>query len=120
MKRIILFSTVLCLLALSFAGCKKEEISPTHAVQTENELKALIEKNRVQRIYPLPLKAGFPNQFPASQGTAWSFSNGFIYMHYNGSIPAYNLDYLVYYAIQSVAIDNGTSEPSLILYMDIP
>jgi hypothetical protein len=118
MKRIILFSTVLCMAALFFSGCKKEKISPTQGEVIANELKDFIQKNGVKRVFPVSINNPFPNQFPANKGLAWSFSNGFIYVDYSPFAQGYNLNYLVHFAIGNVSLSNGTSDAALILYME--
>jgi len=120
MKRIILFSTLfLSLSVICFTSCKKEQISPTQGEVIANELKNYINKNGVNRIYPVRINYPFPNQFPANKGKVWSFSNGFIYIDYSSFAAAYNLNYLVNYNITNVYLDNGKSETALILYMEM-
>ena len=118
MKRIILFSILfVCISAIGFTSCKKD-VSPTHAEQTANELKAFIQRNAVTRILAMKIGNPFPNQFSASQGLVWSFSNGIMYIDYSGTAVGYNLDYLVDYNISNVLLNNGKSEASLILYFE--
>ena len=119
MKRIILFSTLFLFLSvICFPSCKKEQISPTQGEVIAKELKDYINKNAVKRVYPVRINYPFPNMFPASNGTVWSFSNGFIYIDYSSFAAAYNLNYLVDFNIANVILDNGKSEAALILYME--
>ena len=99
-------------------ACKKDKISPTQAELTANELKSVIEKNSIRRVYPVRINQPIPTPFPADGGTSWSFSNGFIYINYSSFYDGYNLTYLVRYGISNVPLSNGTSDKAMLLYME--
>ncbi|HEX6429208.1 MAG TPA: hypothetical protein VF008_16035 [Niastella sp.] len=119
MMRNVFFTTLLLTLSVVFlTGCKKEKISPTQGELTANELKSVIEKNGIKRVYTVNYNAVFPNSFPVDAGHVWSFSNGFIYVNYNTFIQNYNLNYLVGYSIHNVILSDGKTDKALILYME--
>jgi hypothetical protein len=120
MIRNLYFSTLLLALSVVFfSACKKETDSPTQGELTTNELKTVIEKNGIKRIYPVRKNEVFPNQFSAEVGTQWTFSNGFIYIYNSAFMQGYNLNYLVGYGVANVSLNNGTSDRALILYMEL-
>lgn len=116
-KNIFLYSLLLTLSVSILTGCRKEEISLTSGEVTANELKAVIDKNGIKRVYPVKYNEVFPDQFPADGGTQWSFSNGFIQVNYNAFVQSYNLNFLVGYGIQDIVLNNGSADKALILYM---
>lgn len=98
-------------------GCsKKEVIVPTQAELTTNELKTIINDSSIVRMYPVKYNDVFPNSFPASGGTSWSFSNGFVFFNYDTIIRHYNLNYLVAYTVTNIILDSGATTRALILY----
>ena len=117
-KNIFFYSLLLALSVTLLTGCKKEEISPTPRELTANELKAVIEKNGIKRVYPVKYNEVFPDQFPVDGGTQWSFSNGFIHVNYNAFIQDYNLNYLVGYGILNINLSTGNTDKALIPYME--
>ena len=117
-KYIFSYSLILALSIASLTGCKKEEISPTPGEVAANELKAVIEKNAIKRVYPLKYGELPPNQFPVDGGTYWTFSNGFIHVNYNAVIQDYNLNYLVGYGINNIQLSNGNTDKALILFIE--
>lgn len=118
MKNILFPALLLAITVVFFSGCKKDKISPTQAELTTNELKSVIEKNSIQRIYPVKINAVFPGPLDAEVGTRWSFSNGFIYVNYGSFSDGYNLSYLVSFGISNVVLSNGSTGKALILYME--
>ena len=117
-KPIVFYSLFLVLSMSLLTGCTKEEISPTPGEVAANEIKAVIEKNNIKRVYPLKYNEQIPNQFPVDYGTQWSFSNGFIHINYVTLIQDYNLNYLVGYGIHNVQLSNGNSDKALLLFIE--
>ena len=114
-KNILLSGLLLAITVVFLSGCKKEKISPTQGEVIANELRSVIEKNSIKRVYPVRINEPIPTPFSAMGGTSWSFSNGFIHVYgYDG----YNLTYLVRYGIGNVPLNNGTSDKALLLYME--
>ncbi|HEY8894375.1 MAG TPA: hypothetical protein VIM79_06155 [Niastella sp.] len=117
-KNILLSGLLLAITVVFLSGCKKDKISPTQAELTANELKSVIERNSIMRVYPVRINEPIPTPFPANGGTTWSFSNGFIYINSSSFYDSYNLSYLVRYGISNVPLSNGTSDKALLLYME--
>lgn len=117
-KNILLSGLLLAMTVVILSGCKKDKISPTQAEITANELKAVIERNSIKRVYPVRINQPIYSPLPANSGTSWSFSNGFIYYNFDTFYDAYNLAYLVRYEISNVWLSNGTSDRALLLYME--
>ena len=114
-KNILLSGLLLAITVVFLSGCKKDKISPTQAELTANELKSVIERNSIERVFPVRIDQPLPTPFGATSGSSWTFSNGFIYIYnYDG----YNLTYLVRYVIGNVGLNNGTSVKALLLYME--
>lgn len=117
-KNILLSGLLLAITVVFLSGCKKDKISPTQAEKTASELMSVIERNSIERVFPVRINQPLPTPFPASGGTGWSFSNGFIYINNNSFYDGYNLSYLVRYGISNVGLSSGTSVRALILYME--
>jgi hypothetical protein len=117
-KKILLSSLLLTITVVFFSGCKKDTISPTQAEITANELRSVIERNAISRVYPVRINQPLPTPFAASGGTSWTFSNGFIYINNSSFYDGYNLTYLVRYGIANVPLSNNTSDKALLLYME--
>jgi hypothetical protein len=119
MIRKLYFPSVLLIISFIFLNaCKKEKISPTQAELTANELRSVIEKNAIRRVYPVRIDQPIPTPFSEGSGMQWSFSNGFFYVNYSSFYDAYNLTYLVRYGISNVPLSNGSSDRALLLYME--
>jgi hypothetical protein len=117
-KNILLSGLLLAITVVFLSGCKKDKISPTQAEKTASELVSVIERNSIERVFPVRINQPLPTPFPASGGTGWTFSNGFLYISNNSFYDGYNLSYLVRYGISNVSLSNGTSVKALILYME--
>jgi hypothetical protein len=110
MKKIaICILLALCIVNMS---CKKETISPTQAEVTASQLQNVIHTNSIHRVVAVGIGNIFPNSFSSTEGTVFSFSNGFITI--SGYDESYNLAYLVSYNIANVNIvnNNGSSAGS--------
>jgi hypothetical protein len=117
-KNVLLSGLLLAITVVLLSGCKKDTISPTQAEKTAGELMSVIERNAITRVYPVRINQPLPTPFPASGGTGWSFSNGFIYINNSSFYDGYNLTYLVRYCIANVPLSNNTSGKALLLYME--
>jgi hypothetical protein len=119
MTRKLYFSSLLLIIPVIFlSACRKEKISPTQAELTANELKSVIERNAIKRIYPVRINERLPSPFPVDGGMGWSFSNGFIYISYSSFYNGYNLSYLVRHGISNVILSDGSSAQALLLYFE--
>ena len=110
MKQLLLIATLTVLLG----ACRKDNIRPTSAEETANELQRVISSQQIDRVYPFQYPGGAWASLPASAGATWTFSNGYLNV-YNFS-ETYNLEYLYYYQVSKVTLDNGKPALALLLY----
>ncbi|WP_147206382.1 hypothetical protein [Segetibacter aerophilus] len=102
---------VLLSIALFYSSCTKERLSLTQAELTAGEIQNVINSQQLKRVVAVAYNETFPNSFPSSVGTTFSFSNGFITI--SGYSRSFNLTYLKAYEVANVVIsDNNPSSPT--------
>jgi len=108
------------LLGSIFISCKKEDGPVSETEHIENELRAVVEDNNIERVVPIKGPDSFTNSISASAGDKFDFSNGFLKV--NGfAYDSYNLELLKNYKVALVTVvysSRSRSEKALLVYFD--
>ena len=102
MKKSIL---LILFIAMSIMGCKKERIQ-TDSERTTEHIKSVISENKLGRIAAYSTGETRPSSMLRTDGTQFSFKDGYVSLLRGENTVSYNLALLKNYEIQELVIVN--------------